>query len=256
MQVDEKKLAELFNDAVRDAPPATFGTGEIRTASRHATKRLRNGIVAGTAAAVVLLGGAAFSVVALTGGESLTTAASPEAANGEAGPNSGTMYGEGDARAPRAADQGQTLGNDRQETPKQGGSPGGEAGGSAGVGTPGGCGQADRELAAALAGELPAATKKIVSPVPFGCPPGSRAAAYKVTDGARSGTISVVLVPKGATTGFAPMGSDVPGTENFNSEARKSGGTLVVVSQPTPELAEPPFSDMGSRIATELGAKF
>jgi hypothetical protein len=251
--VDEKKLAELFNDAVRETPPPSFDTGDVRQASHRATVRHRNRLVAGSALALVLLGGAAITTVALSGGQSTTTASSPASTGGEQDSSSGTMLNEGNAEAPRQAAPGQTL-SDRAETPKQGGSPSGEAGGSAGS-TPSGCGQADRELAAALAGELPAAAKKSVTAVPFGCPTGTRAAAFRVTDGPRAGTISVLLLPPG-TAGIAPFGIEVQGTVNSSGLARISGGTIVIVSQPTPELAEPPFGENTIRIAEALGTRF
>lgn len=258
--MDEKKLAELFNEAVRDVPPASFGTGDVRQASYRATARRRSTIVAASVLGIVLLGGGAITTIALTGGNANTTASGPASA-GSAGPGgSGTMGSNGgDAAPPPQVEQQQipAAPNDRSEGPKQGGSPSGTAGGSAGD-TPGGCEKADRELAAALASELPAAAivTPTPQPVPFGCPPGSRAASYKVVDHARSGTLSVVLVPKGVSPGIAPMGIAVPGTVNFNAPAVQSGGTVYIVSQPTPELTEPPFNEVGIALAAGVGQHF
>lgn len=253
--MDEKKLAELFNEAVRDAPPATFGTGEVRKASQRATARHRQNVMVGSVLAVVLLGGGGITTVALTGGTSDTKASSPVAAGSADSGNSGTMRSEGEVYPPPVG-EGPPSVLDQPEASKQGGSSAGGAG-SSGTRTPsGGCDTADRELAAALASELPAAPEQPQIKVPFVCPSGSRGAAFKVTDGARSGTISVVLIPKGVEPGFAPMGIEVPGTQSFSSTTLRSGGLLYVVSQPTPELAEAPYSEIGPQLANSLAREF
>ncbi|TCO64894.1 hypothetical protein [Actinocrispum wychmicini] len=251
--MDERKLAELFNDAVRDAPPASFGAGDVRQASYRAASNRRTMVVAASVLGIVLLGGGLVSTVALSSGKS-TSSASPVAVGGSADAGrSGTMDNEGKgAPAPQVQNAPET--DNRSEAPKQGGPLSGTAGSSAGD-TPRGCEKADRELAAALASELPAAAnakKGAEFPVPFGCPTGSRGAAFKVTDGPRAGTISVVLVPKGVSPGIAPMGIGVPGTMNFNAPAQ-SGGTVYIVSQPTPELSEAPFNETGAELAARVG---
>ncbi|CAM3437097.1 hypothetical protein KIPE111705_08630 [Kibdelosporangium persicum] len=255
--MDEKKLSELFKDVVRDVPPATFGTGEVRRASQRAAVKRRNTVVGASVLAFALVVGGTVTTVALSGGfESPTAANAPAVARGDA-PTGGTMErgeGTGPDSVPLTLNEQPPLDpNSRSDLPKQGGTPTGSAG-TAGS-TPSGC-QADRELAAALAGELPAAPTRTGVGVPFGCPQGSRGAAYKVTDGSRTGTISVVLVPEGSAPN-APLGSDVYGTANAASEAGK-GGTLHVVSQPDPnvEPAEPPFVDTIARIAADLAPRF
>jgi hypothetical protein len=251
--VDEKKLTELFKDAVRDAPPASFGTGDVQRASRRATERRRTAIVSGSVLAVVLLGGGVVTGVALSGENLDSNASAPMVASSGQGDGGGTMYDNGAASGASArAESGQP--NDRSEGPKQGGSPVGSAGPSAGS-TPGGCEKADRELAAALASELPAAANARVGaekPVPFACPPGSRAASFEVVDGPRSGTLSVVLAPPGSTPGIVPMGAKVPGTVNRNASALLSGGMVYIVSQPGPELAEPPFGEIAQSLAAGI----
>jgi hypothetical protein len=254
--VDEKKLGELFKDAVGDPPPATFGTGDVRKASHRATARRRNGIVAGSALAVVLLGGGVVTTVALTGENTPTSALAPAAPNSEGAANGGTMYDNGGAGSAHVEQAQPPTLNDRSDGSKQGDPSTGKAGGSAGS-TLSGCEKADRELAAALASELPAAPNPDDAlAVPFSCPSGSRGAAFKVTDAARPGTISVVLIPKGVSPGIAQLGINVPGTANFTAPAVRTGGTLVLVSQPTPELAEPPYSETASRMAIAIGENF
>lgn len=251
--MDEKKLAELFNDAVRDAPPATFGTGDVRQASHRARVKRRNAVVAGSALAFVLLAGGTLTTVALSGGMKDTTAANAPVLAGGGPGNGGTMYNEGNAEqvppSPGVRQHTPQL-DSRTEPPKQGGAaPSGNAG-TAGS-TPSGC-QADRGLAAALAGELPAASQKTEVAVPFGCPSGARGAAYQITDGTRTGTISIVLLPPGVMS-VAPLGSDVYGTANAES-ATRGGGVLHIVSQPTPgiEPAEAPLVDEIARYAARI----
>jgi hypothetical protein len=237
--VDEKKLAELFQDAVRDTPPASFGTHEVRQASHRATIRRRNGIIAGSALAFVLLSGGAITTVALSGGASNSTASAPIL-------GSSTDSGDGGrAQAPRVEQAPPTTMDDRSGPPQQGGAPTGDA-------APGGCGQVDRELAAALADELPATAHTTSTFVPFGCPVGSLSGAFKVVDGAKSGVISIVLMPPGVSPGFAAPGSNVPNSAIASAETATSHGLLYVVSQPAPGTTEPPFGDQTGPIAVKL----
>jgi hypothetical protein len=84
----------------------------------------------------------------------------------------------------------------------------------------------DRELAAALAGELPAAANIKVDdalPVSFTCPPGSRGAAYYLP----AGQISVVILPGNEAMSF----DSNPGTTNA-SASTSTGNQVIVVSDP------------------------
>ncbi|MCE7005315.1 hypothetical protein LWC34_21145 [Kibdelosporangium philippinense] len=252
--MDEKKLSELFNDAVRDVPPATFGTSEVKQASHRATIKRRNTVVATSALAFVLVAGGTVTAVTLSGGIATPTAANAPAAAGGVGQNGGTMERREAQEGATALDASPNSQQDnRTDRPKQGGDSAGTAG--AAGSTPSGC-QADQELAAALAGELLAAPAKTPVQVPFGCPPGSRGAAFKITEGTRTGTISIVLTPQGSAT-FAPLGSEVYGTANAQSPA-KSGGTLNIVSQPDPlvQPAEAPYTDELSRMAAKIAPSF
>jgi hypothetical protein len=254
--VDEKKLAELFQEAVRDTPPASFGTGDVRQASHRATIRRRNGIVAGSALVLALLAGGAVTTVALTGGKSNSTASAPAAAGRADTANSGTMDSNGLAPRVEQAPSAPSAKNDRSEPPMQGGPLTGQAGTSAGGGAPSGCGQADRELVAALADELPAAAKPSEPlVVPFGCPPGSRGGAVRVTQGAKSGVISIFLIPPGVSPGFAAPGSNVSNSA-ISSAGTATGSLLYVVSQPAPGTTEPPFGDDTSAISVKLAKDF
>jgi hypothetical protein len=259
VEVDEKRLAELFNDAVQDVPPASFDTGDVRKASHRATIKRRNNVFAGSALAFVLLAGGTVTAISLLGETPNTTAASAPALGGAPMANSGTMddsgAGASASEAEKSAARGDAPGphvDTRSGPPKQGGGPTGNAG-TAGS-TPSGC-KAVRELAAALAGELPAAASKIEVEVPFGCPEPAGGAAFAVTDGDKRGTVSVVRVPAGAEPGIVPMGSDVAGYASTESPAA-SGGSIYVVSQPSPGTAEAPFVNEISRYATEIAKRF
>jgi hypothetical protein len=254
--VDEKKIADLFNDAVRDVPPASFDTGDVRKASHRATVKRRTNIIAGSALAFVVLAGGTVTTLALSGETNTPTAASAPALGGGPMANSGTMDIEGDAEKPATPSARGDGAGPRLDTqdgpPKQGGSPPGNAG-TAGS-TPSGC-MADRELAAALAGELPAAASAGEVPVPFGCPAGATGGAVKVTDGGKQGTLSVVRVPQGASPGIVPMGSDVDGYASTETVAA-SGASIFVVSQPAPGTGEAPFVDDIARYAAAIGSKY
>lgn len=252
--MDEKKLAELFNDAVPDVPPASFDAGQIRRASHRATIKRRNSIVAGSALALVLLAGGTVTTVALSGEMKATTASSADSGSGAPMANSGSMDAEGNAQQPAApaprSESSHQLDN-RVGPPKQGGTPSGNAGGAGS--TPSGC-KADRELAAALAGELPAAASRIEIAIPFGCPEGSRAAAFAVSDGGNQGTISIVVVPPGVEPGIAPMGGNVYGYVPGQAVAA-SGATVYVVSQPS-SGSEAPLANDVARYAAEIGEQY
>jgi hypothetical protein len=252
--VDEKRLAELFNDAVRDTPPASFDAAEVRQASHRATIKRRNSIVAGSALALVLLAGGAVTTVALSGEMANPTAASAPALGGAPVPNNGTMDAEGNAQKPAAPapqEGSSTQLDSRSGPPMQGGTSTGNAGGAGS--TLSGC-KADRELAAALAGELPAAASHTEIAVPFGCPPGASGGALAVTDGARQGTISIILVPAGVEPGIAPMGGNVEGFVPTQAPAA-SGASIYIVSQPAPG-SEAPLADEVPRYAAEIGKRY
>ncbi|HVK23498.1 MAG TPA: hypothetical protein VM677_19270 [Actinokineospora sp.] len=133
--------------------------------------------------------------------------------------------------------------------------------GQAGVttgGTPGGCGSADRELAAALAGELPSATSAAdVVNSPLSCPTGSRSAAFGVQDGPRRGFMSIMLVPAKTAMMQQPPWADRPSGTTGSVIATKSGKTLVVAIEPLTGSAEPPVdSTQADKIAEKLAARF
>jgi len=243
--MDEKKLADLLKDAVLETPPPTFTASDVSRESDRQRLRHRNGVLAGSAFGVAILAGATALGVALwtgPGAASDSTSAESVASggNGNAAPYE-LPSKDDNAAAPTERGGAEDF---PPETPKQGGYPDGNGGPAGPAGTLG-CEQVDRELAAALAGELPAAANIEFAdavPVSFNCPQGAVGAAYDLP----SGRFSAVVVPDNVT-----MTTQVIGVQ---AEAPiDDGRTVVVVSEPaTPSGAAPYASDV-QQIATRLG---
>jgi hypothetical protein len=254
--MDEKRLSELLKDAVSDAPPATFDHSDVTSESERQRIRHRNGVVAGSAFGVALLAGAAALGVALWTG--------PGSVESATAASDGTSYGNGNAAPNEVPDTDvriapQTEGGDQEnfppETPKQGGSSDGNAGPAGPGGTPSGCEQADRELAAALAGELPAAANlrsEDALPVSLSCPADSVGAAYRVVDDGVTGTVSVVVLGPDSSAPDWPMTAE---TVSAQAQGPK-GGTVLVVSEPTESDEPAPYGDELSAVAQELSEAY
>jgi len=236
--VDENKLAELFNDAVRDAPPPSFDVASVRAGSHRATVRQRSAIALGsTMAAVLVFGGVALG----TGGFATTSESTARAVSDSAGSNKA-------ADQPAAPREMSTPGSSDdlgapgvQNFPEGSSTQGVESSGNVSPsadGTPGGCGTVDRELANALAGELSVASD-LAAPAGLACPDGSKSASFDV-DGGR---VYAVVVPSGQAL------SKQAGVAQ-TSKLTKSSSTLYVVSE------SPVFADRVDAIATKLLEKF
>ncbi|HEX6342917.1 hypothetical protein [Umezawaea sp.] len=236
--MDENKLAELFNDAVRNAPPASFDAGDVRAASHRAAVRRRSAVALGsTLAAVLVFGGAALGAgLFVDRSSNSVTGAVADAGSGEAAEKPAAPYDLGSAQASVQRD-GPLTQNVPESSSTQGAEPSGNVSPPA-DGTPSGCGTVDRELANALAGELSVAPDQ-ASPAGLACPSGSRSAAFDV-DGGR---VLAVVVPGGAAL-VAPPGAAL------TSEPTLSDATLYVVSE------SPKFADRVDGIAANLRGRF
>jgi hypothetical protein len=251
--VDERKISELFRDAVRDVPPPSFNQEDVLSESARLTRK-RNAFVAASALGFALLVGGIVVATGLWPGAdqdtSTVTAGQAQAPGSGAVPENETAND--DPQASKAVEaQSVPL-----SAPTQGGSTHRDAGPTAG-GTPGGCGTADRELATALAGELPAATSAAdVVPSALACPTGSVSASFGVQDGPRRGVLSIMLVPSGTPQMQQPPWADrVSGTTGIVVKAG-SGKELVVVIEPVSGSAAPPLSGEDvSRMAKELAPR-
>lgn len=245
--MDEDRLAELLKDAVADTPPPTFTHADVTKESARQRVRRRNGLLAGSAFGVAVLAGATALGVALWTGQGwpseVTSAGSADSAgNGNAAPYELPDEDSG------AAEQTERGGEQvfPPETRKQGRTPEGNGGSSDSASTPSGCEQVDRELAAALAGELPdTASVKVEDAVPadWSCPTSGSGAEFTVS----GGVISVLLLPANELTAF-------DAGEGFaQAQASTSDGRYVlVISSPSGSGGSAPFASDLTRIATEI----
>ncbi|GLW92310.1 hypothetical protein [Actinokineospora globicatena] len=243
--MDERKISDVFNAAVGDVPPPSFEHGDVLAQSARLTRR-RNSLVAGSALGFALLVGGVTTGVALWAGPSgasdnNSAAQAPVSAlEGNANP----LPSEVKTDSPRIAGAGE---DSPSSTPKQGGSMTGDVGTSA-DGTPGGCGAADRELAAALAGELPSAVSRgEVRGSPLSCPSGSRSAAFEVADGPRRGLVSIMLTPAGTGQMVQPPWGDRPSAAGSVVSAN-SGATIVLSIEGVTGSAAPPITEDDLRV--------
>ena len=252
--MDERKLAELLRDVVADTPPPTFDEGDISRESERQRIRRRNGILTSSAFGVVLLASVTALGMALwTGPHSAeqTNAGEAAAASGNANAAPYELPQEDSAGAPKAERE-DVPKNAPSESRKQGRPSSGDAGSSDPGSTPSGCEKADRELAAALAGELPAAANVSTADalsVELVCPQGSVGAMYRVVDSGQSGSVSAVVMPADATP---PEWSNVPiGTQR--GQANMADGRMVVVlSEPRMDGELAPFGNDVQQVANEV----
>ena len=233
--MDEKRLAELLKDAVTDTPPPTFTHSDVTRASERQRVRHRNGVLAGSAFGVAALAGATALGVALWIGPGSTEATTSADSGAAAGNGNAAPYElpDEDNKAAAPTERGGT--DFPSEAPKQGGSPDGNGGPAGPTGTPSGCEQVDRELAAALAGELPVSANVKLSdalPVWLNCASTTQGAMFDVP----GGRISVYLVPVGELT------ADQSGTVGVQRDALTSDGrTVLVVSVPSESGGSVPY---------------
>ncbi|OLR90896.1 hypothetical protein [Actinokineospora bangkokensis] len=252
--MDERKIAELFEDAVPTPPPPSFGPGEVAAESARLTRR-RNRVLGGTALGVLVVTGVATAALTIVpqqvSGNDSAAAAAPVTGSGNATAAPNEVPSSGEPRVltvptgPEAPPS-----NSSPETSLQGGGSGGGAGESGG--TPRGCGSVDRELAAALAGELPAPTATSGSFVasPLTCPAGASSGAVAAQNGPNKGVVSILLAPAGAQLAQPPWGDRPQGTIGVVVPAR-SGKVLVVSQEPLAGSDAPPLDDAALRTIGE-----
>jgi hypothetical protein len=264
-QVDERQLAELFRAAADGGPPARFSHSDVVTTSRRITTRRRAGIAGAATFGVAVLLGAVLTGNALFGGperDDLTAAGSP--AESPAQPRM-ESDGQGQAEAPppkqappEPTPPEQASGLGVPASPSQGTGESGKVVPWPGLGDDdarAGCGQADRELAEALAAQLPAADQARAVAVPDRCPPDARAVAVPVEDAAAAGWIYLVLAPvRGDGPPDRPL-ERADGALGYQRLAR-SGLVLVVLSVPRVEGGPAPFASDLSRVAENLGLRY
>lgn len=256
--MDERKVADLFRAAVHEAPPASFDHADVVAESGRQSARARRTLLAGSALGVsVLLGAGAAAVALWTGsGGTAGTASAPMSGGGS---NNGVVSNE--ERLPAAAGEGSIAADQAappsvpSDAPKQGGASIGQAGPSGSGSTPQGCGQADRELVAALADELPAAAGSDPLPANLNCPVGSRGVTVVLRDDVGFGEFTVVLVPADADLTKQDPTRDVAMGSVTATARTADGAQVVVVSQPKLGATMPPFGSAVQPVAAALAGR-
>jgi hypothetical protein len=248
MSMDERKLAELLHDAVADTPPPSFDEHDVARASERQRIRRRNAVVTGSAFGVVVLASATALGVALWTGQgtpgSVTSAESVDSGgNGNAAPYE--LPDEG-AALPEQTERGEQQQDFPPESRKQGRPSDGNGGSSDSASTPSGCEQVDRELAAALAGELPDTANVKVDdalPVSWSCATNAPGAEFTVP----GGVISVLLLRNDQLTAF----NSRSGTAQADAPT-SDGRQVLVLSTASGSSGTAPFASDLKRIATEI----
>jgi hypothetical protein len=235
--MDENKVADKFRDAVGDMPPPSFDTQDVLVASKRETararKRLQTG--AGVALGVVLIGG----VLVLTRpfGESANTMSS---AGGAAAPNATSSLSLGPNDNSPQVGTGKMGPNHTEE------------------GNAANCGGPDQGLAAALVAELPGATGVETLAADVGCPAGSAAVSFELTDGSNTGKLEVVLVPASAPNDPSTNGKPAVRVSGGSSVTVKThgGGALTLASLPMNSSVAGPYAAQLTDIAARLAARY
>ncbi|HEU5474049.1 MAG TPA: hypothetical protein VFV67_25675 [Actinophytocola sp.] len=247
--MDERKLSELFNAAVPDAPPPSFDDRDIAAASNRQRARQR-ALLGGSALGVAILAGVSALAMALwttAGTESGTAANAGAPAPAVAGPTGNAGAAPNEVPQEDASHQSASDKSFPVETSKQGDESAGNAGPS------GPCEKADPELAAALAGELRAADSFLTAtelPATVLCPAGGRAAAARVS----GGVVSVVVWPRDSRLS-TPLSRSAAGAREGMAPTA-SGGTVLMVSEPDPGSSGAPLADRLDAIARRLATKY
>jgi hypothetical protein len=247
--MDEKKLAELLKDVVAETPPPTFTHADVTRESARQQQRRRNGLLAGSAFGVAVLAGAtALSVALWSGGPTPSAVTSAEGGTYDSNETAAPYeLPDEDAAAAEPTERGGQE-NFPPEGSKQGDPSDGNGGPAGSASTPRGCEQVDRELAAALAGELPAAAnvdaaeaKTAILP----CPTEGRGARFELPEG---GQLTVLLLPQGSL-------EDVDMTAAGGAQASaptSEGDQVLVVSEPEEPGGSIPYESDLSRFATTI----
>jgi hypothetical protein len=236
--VDDRELETLFAAAPGDPPPATFDKSDVVAASKRAQARRRSAIAVTCSCLVVLLAGlGAFVAIAKL--------ASTPVSGGFAAADAPIYAQSGVNGQPGGIPIRPPTTGDNQGFPTQSPMQGGDETGKNGprVESASGCDKVDRELATALAGELPGTEAPGATPGTV-CPTGARSAGFPF-DG---GVVSVALVPPGTTP---QLPAQPAGTVRAEAKA-VSGGTVLLLSIPPSPLTQ---ADV-ERIAQALAARF
>lgn len=247
--MDERRLAELFRDAAGDAPPASFDEHDVAERARRVTRRRRSMLAGGSGLAVVvlavglLLGPLGFGHTLRSGTHGVASA--PASRGGPTPTESGGFGPALEGPAVRG------TGNFPNSSPVQGGGEVGRAGPSAGS-TRVGCGPTDREVAVALAGELPSVGAPVEVNPGLTCHGTTRAATYLVRVDGATGFVTAVLSPRGNPATL------VMRTGVLNSTGVSASGRwrVAVVDAPAGPDGDVPLADRLGEIEGAVAARF
>ncbi|RZQ65264.1 hypothetical protein [Amycolatopsis suaedae] len=233
--MDDRELETLFRTAPGDAPAPTFTLDDVTARSRRQTARRRSTIIAACGFVVVV--GLGAGVLGLAGSTE-QTASAPGMAQQEQ-PN-GVPARPPEDRVPMEME------SVPPQSPMQGGTGTGDNGPRAD--STFGCDKVDRELATALAGELPATGSTEASPGRV-CTTGARSAGFPVA----GGFVSATVFPPGTTVQLPPLTNGALPVETFGASGRR----ILVLSEPAPGSSVPPVAERDAqRIADTLAARF
>ncbi|WP_410604813.1 hypothetical protein [Amycolatopsis sp. lyj-90] len=234
--MDENDLKALFRDAPGDAPASSFDTADVVHASRRATARRRNGIAVACSAVVLVLAGV--GMFGVLGGTDFQMGTAAKSGNEAASP------GQPGAASARPLDSGESS-NFSNPPPQQGGGGPEKTGQMTAEGTYG-CDQVDRELATALAGELPVPVDVAKSTPGDICTTGARSAGFQVP----GGSVAVAVFPAGASVPPVPIGAS-------SAQRTTAKGSLVVVVSLGDGSGRPAFPESDvDRFVAVLAARY
>lgn len=249
--MDERELQELFHDAPGEAPPPSFGASDVAAASKRATARHRMRVATASSAAVlVLVGGGLFAMYGLGGGNGGNTGGTADELAASA-----PKFDAQTQRQPSSADERQLDGDSNaadQASPKQGGEVNKESG--PGVARTERCAAVDRQLATALAGELPVDPTSDAVPGQFECPDIQRQAAYRVSDDGRVGTVSVALTSPETVRAMSRANSRELSRAPQARATTDDGRVILVMS--IGDADDSPYADELQKIADALAKRF
>ena len=221
--MDERKLEELFRDAVQSVPPASFDEADIARGARRVTARRRVAAAGGSvAAAAVLVVGVGVGTGLFGGEQGTPVASSPQT---------------GEVRVDNAP---KTNGPIVMSDPN----------------ARSGCGTPDAALAGALAEQLPEAAglPSVTAGAP--CPTGSKSAGFALREGPAAGTLSVILAPAASVAPDQAKPTEVRRPDGTEQVVRHAGSGAVLVVRSDPDGAtEAPFGERLVAIADSLAGR-
>jgi hypothetical protein len=221
--MDEHELETLLRAAPGEPPPPGFTLADVTSASARATARRRMNVLLAAVCVIAALGAGTIA------GLSHFRGTVPPTGQPVAAPERPSLA----SPAPSAL---QGSGGTGEDGPR--------------ANSTSGCEKVDRELAIALAGELPATGVTGPSPGRV-CPTSTRSAGFQVTDGDRSGEVSATLFPAGVAV-------QIPAPSNGAVVAEQQaagGGTIAVFSTPDGS-SRAPLEGTLPAIATALAQRF